>query len=117
VWQNINTLQNTLNDGLLDCVLTGKNTTQLKNILQERFNVSYSGADSIVRTEMAHIQTQAAKQRYIDAGIQEVEILADKDERQCKICGKLHKTRYPAGAQVPIPAHPRCRCCIVPVVI
>lgn len=116
VWTNINTLQNTLNDGLLDCVITGKNTTQLKNILQERFNVSYNNADSIVRTEMAHIQTEAAKQRYMDAGIDMVEILADKDERRCKICGKLHKTRYPVGAQVPIPAHPRCRCCIVPVV-
>lgn len=116
VWGNISRLQETLNEGLLDCVVTGKKTTQLKNILQERFGVSYSGADMIVRTEMAHIQTQAAKQRYTDAGIEQVEILADKDERQCEICGKLHGQRFPIGVQVPIPAHPRCRCCIVPVV-
>ena len=41
---------------------------------------------------------------------------ADEDERRCEVCGKLHKKRYPVGANIPIPAHPRCRCCIVPVV-
>jgi SPP1 gp7 family putative phage head morphogenesis protein len=97
-------------------VATGKKTTELKNILQERFNVSYTNADMIARTELAHVQTEAAKQRYKDYGIQEVEVWADEDERRCDVCGELHEKRYPAGAHVPIPAHPRCRCCIVPVV-
>ncbi len=87
-----------------------------KKLLQERFNVSYNRADSIVRTEMAHIQTQAAKQRYADAGLEEVEVWADKDERRCDVCGKLHQKRFPIGANMPIPAHPRCRWCILPVV-
>lgn len=116
IWKNTDLLQQELNDNLIDCVLTGKKTTELKNILQERFNVSYNRADSIVRTEMAHIQTQAAKQRYEDSGIREVEVWADEDERRCDVCGKLHEKRFPIGAQMPIPAHPRCRCCIVPVV-
>ena len=116
IWSNTEQLLQTLNDGLIECVVSGKKTTQLKNILQERFGVSYSRADALVRTEMAHIQTQAATQRYKDYGIQEVEIWADQDERRCDICGDLHQKRYPVGAQVPIPAHPRCRCCVVPVV-
>ena len=116
IWHNTERLLETLNDGLIECVVSGKKTTELKNILQERFGVSYSRADALVRTEMAHIQTQAATQRYKDYGIQEVEIWADQDERRCDICGDLHQKRYPVGAQVPIPAHPRCRCCVVPVV-
>ncbi len=116
LWGNTEHLLQTLNDGLIECVVSGKKTTQLKNILQERFGVSYSRADALVRTEMAHIQTQAATQRYKDYGIQEVEIWADEDERRCDICGELHQKRYPIGANVPIPAHPRCRCCVVPVV-
>ena len=91
-------------------------STELKNQLQEQFGVSYRRADSIARTEIAHIQTQAAQQRYTDYGIQEVEIWADEDERRCPECGQLHQKRYPVGAAVPIPAHPNCRCCIVPVV-
>ena len=116
IWTNTARLQETLNENLIYCVTTGKKTTELKNILQERFAVSYSAADSIVRTEMAHIQTEAAKQRYKDSGIELVEIWADEDERRCEICGKLHEKKYPIGAAVPIPAHPRCRCCIIPVV-
>ena len=65
---------------------------------------------------MAHIQTQAARKRYEDAGITEVEVWADKDERQCDVCAKLHKKRFPIQGAMPIPAHPRCRCTIIPVV-
>ena len=116
IWENTEHLAATLNEELIACVATGKKTTDLKNMLQERFNVSYGRADALARTELAHIQTQAAKKRYTDYGIQEVEIWADADERRCEVCGDLHQKRYPVGAHVPIPAHPRCRCCIVPVV-
>lgn len=116
IWDNTELLAETLNNELIHCVAAGKKTTELKNLLQEGFGVSYSRADALVRTEIAHIQTQAAKQRYEDYGLQEVEIWADEDERRCEVCGKLHQKKYPIGAQVPIPAHPRCRCCIVPVI-
>ena len=116
IWDNTEKLVETLNENLIYCVATGKKTTELKNLLQERFNVSYSQADSVVRTEIAHIQTQAAKKRYEDYGIQMVEVWADEDERRCDVCGKLHQKMYPIGANVPIPAHPRCRCCILPVI-
>lgn len=116
IWENTELLAETLNEELIHCVATGKKTTELKKILQERFAVSYNRADMLVRTELAHIQTQAAHKRYEDYGIQEVEIWADEDERRCDVCGKLHEKRYPMGAAVPIPAHPNCRCCIVPVV-
>lgn len=116
VWTNIEKLTETLNEELISCVASGKTTSDLKKKLMERFSVSYSNADMIARTELAHIQTEAAKKRYEDYGIQKVQIWADKDERRCDVCGKLHEKIYPAGAQVPIPAHPRCRCCIVPVI-
>ena len=116
VWGNTALLQQELNDNLIECLLAGRKTSELKQKLQERFNVSYNRADSIVRTEIAHIQTQAAKQRYEDAGVKEVEVWADEDERRCDVCGKLHQKRFPVGANMPIPAHPRCRCCIIPVV-
>lgn len=116
VWDNIESLVETLNDNLIHCVITGKKTSELKKLLQDRFSVSYSRADAVVRTEMSHIQNQAAQKRYEDYGIQEFEVWADKDERRCDVCGKLHQTKYPMGAKVPIPAHPRCRCSIIPVV-
>ena len=116
IWGNTEYLIETLNDELANCLVTGKKTTDLKNMLQERFGVSYYQANTLARTEIAHIQTQAAKQRYEDYGITEVQIWADEDERRCPDCGKLHQKRYPIGAAVPIPRHPNCRCCIVPVI-
>lgn len=116
IWENTNRLQQTLNDELIHIVAAGKQPRELKEILQQRFNVSYSRADALVRTEVAHIQNQAAQKRYQDYGMEEVEIWADADERRCELCGKLHKTRYPINAKLPIPAHPRCRCSILPVI-
>ena len=116
IWLNTDLLMETLNQELITCVATGKKTTDLKNLLQERFAVSYSNADMLVRTELAHIQTQAAQQRYRDYGLKEVEVWVDEDERTCPICAKHEGERYPINAQMPIPFHPRCRCCMIPVI-
>lgn len=116
VWDNTARLLETLNDGLLDCVITGKKTSELKKVLQERFGVSYRRADTLARTELAHIQTEAAKRRYEDYGIGQVQFWADPDERTCPDCGKLHKKLYPVGAAVPLPLHPNCRCTLLPVI-
>lgn len=116
IWKNTEKLQQALNDELINCVLTGADDKYLRQMLMSEFKVSYGRADSLIRTEMAHIQTKAAQKRYEDLGIQEVEIWADEDERRCEVCGKLHKTRYPVGAVMPIPSHTNCRCCIIPVI-
>ena len=116
IWKNTEELQQALNDGLIECVVTGKKTSDLKAALIERFNVSYNRADALVRTEMAHIQTQAAQQRYKDYGIKEVEVFVDEDERTCPVCAKHEGERYGINERMPVPFHPRCRCCMIPVI-
>lgn len=123
IWDNIDRLQETLNQGLIDCVVSGKKPTELKKQLQERFGVSYSRADTLVRTEYNHIQTQAAKQRYEDYGLKEYEILGNDDDtcgNHSVDCHKMDGKRFlysemSPGHNAP-PFHPNCRCCIVPVV-
>ena len=116
IWKNTEQLRQALNEGLVDCIVSGAPSSRLKSRLMDEFNVSFSKADNIVRTEMCHIQAEAAKKRYEDAGITKVKVWADKDERRCDICGKLHNQVFDINAQLPIPAHPRCRCRILPVV-
>ena len=123
IWENTARLQETLNEGLIECVVTGKKPTELRAKLQERFGVSYSRADTLIRTEMAHIQTQAAKQRYEDYGLTEYEILGNDDDScgnhgvDCHaLNGKKFKyVEMVTGKNAP-PFHPNCKCCIVPVV-
>ena len=116
IWGNTERLAETLNEQLVNIVASGSKSDDLKRILQNEFNVSFSRADALVRTEIAHVQTQAAKQRYKDYGIGKVQIWADEDERRCPECGKLHMKIYNIGEDVPIPRHPRCRCTIIPVI-
>lgn len=116
VWENTERLAQTLNDELIHIVATGKKNTDLKNVLQERFNVSYHRAETLVRTEVAHIQTEAAKKRYQDYGVQYVEVLVDPDDRTCKLCKALQGKKFPVNATPPLPVHPNERCCLVPVI-
>lgn len=116
VWQNTSQLADMLNEQLVLCVVQGKKPTELKQMLQDQFNVSYHNADMLVRTELAHIQTQAAQQRYKDYGLELVEVWVDEDERTCPICAKYEGKKYPVNAQMPVPFHPRCRCCMIPVI-
>ena len=74
VWKNVNHLVETLNDNMINCVVTGKKTTQLRDLLMHRFKVSRSQANALVRTELAHIETEAAKQRYEDCAVPQSEI-------------------------------------------
>lgn len=116
VWDNTERLAQTLNEELIHIVATGKKNTDLKNILQERFNVSYHRAETLVRTEVAHIQTEAAKKRYEDYGIEYVEVLVDPDERTCELCKALQGKRWKTTEAPPLPVHPNERCCLVPVI-
>lgn len=116
IWGNTTKLIETLNEELVNCVVTGKKTSQLKKVLQQRFNVSYHQANTLATTELAHVQTLAAQQRYKDYGITEYEFFADKDERTCEVCGKLHGQKFPINSTPKIPQHPLCRCCLLPVV-
>lgn len=116
IWHNTERLAQTLNEELVNCVVTGKKTTELKKVLQERFNISYRRADTLVRTELAHIQTVAAQKRYQDYGIKEVEVLVDIDHRTCDDCKAISGKKFPINQAPILPLHPNGRCCLVPVI-
>lgn len=116
VWTNTDKLQQALNEGLIEIVVSGNQTGELKKRLIREFNVAYNRADALVRTELAHIQTQAAQQRYKDYGIEQVEVWVDEDERTCPVCAKHEGEKHNVNGQMPVPFHPRCRCCMVPVI-
>ena len=120
IWKNLDYLRQTLEEGLIECAVTGKKTSELKKRLMERFNVTYNQAENIVRTEMAHVETQAALDKYKASGTQKVRIIVDPDERTCDICAKKDDELVDISIANPgkncPPFHPRCRCAIAAVV-
>lgn len=116
IWEHTERLTQTLNDNLVHCVAAGKKPTELIRLLEERFEVSHSQAKTLVRTEVAHIQTEAAKKRYSDYGIKFVEFSAIHDSRTCEQCKALDGKIYPVNAAPILPVHPNGRCDILPVI-
>lgn len=94
VWNNMSQLVQELNEGLVNIAVTGKGTKEFTKYLMERFNVSYNRAKAVVVTEMTHIQTQAAKDRYEGYGIEEFEFLDTEDEKTCDKCSALNGKRF-----------------------
>ena len=123
VWGNTEALKAALQEGLIECVVTGKKASDLKKRLQDEFGASYRQADMLVRTEMQHIQTTAAKQRYEDDGITKYEFLGREETHGCSHSPSCHDLDgqvfymkdMKIGKNAP-PIHPNCRCSIVPVV-
>jgi len=99
----------------------------------ERFGFDRKRAKLIASTEVTRAIAIGQHQAFIESGVEVMQWRTARDERVCPICGKLHRQdvgiydrfsgalpddmqqRYKTTFQLP-PAHPRCRCWIVPVV-
>lgn len=115
VWENTAHLQQSLEEGLSKAFIVGAKGSDLKKDLIESFGVSYNQADRLVRTEMAHIETVAAKERYKDSGIKKIRVLIEADA--CDECEKMRDQEYSVEvADELVPLHPNCRCCVVPII-
>lgn len=117
---NMAKLQSTLEKGMMDCVARGASKDELVKTLTERFDVSFSEADRLARTELTYLQNQATVEGYKKAGVEEYQYLATDDSRTSKICrsidGEIFKIdEMVVGVNFP-PLHANCRCSTIPVI-
>ena len=120
VSKSMTQLYNTLERGMNDCVLRGASKDELVKTLQQRFNVSYSQANRLARTELTYIQNQATKDSYIKAGVEEYQYFAELDSRTSDLCEELNGKRFKVnsavvGVNYP-PLHPNCRSTVLAVI-
>jgi len=101
-------------------MLSGFATEQ---ITQEQLAESIMGASGIygpnraqliARTEVTHMFAQGNRTAFAARGVERVTWRTKADELVCPICGPLDGQQFPVdGSEVP-PAHPGCRCWVVP---
>lgn len=115
IWNNTDKLSQRIEAAAVDCVTGGKSTDRCTKQIMQEFNIGFSNASRVVRTELAHIMNQGAIDTYKEAGCTEVEWYGTPDERQCDICGEMHEKKYPID-KAPTVAHPNCRCTLLPVI-
>ena len=116
IWTSEIRLKSKLQEVLMECVLKGYNASKASKILQEEFGVSRSNANRLARTELAHIETVAAQDRYKEYGITKWQVLVSEDEKTCPSCASMEGAIFPIDSTPPVPFHPNCRCCMIPVV-
>lgn len=75
-----------------------------------------SNSELIAWTELARVQAAAADDTYRQAQVGEVIWASAEDDRVCPTCdARETASPYELDAAPDVPAHPRCRCVVVPV--
>ncbi len=100
---------------LTDGILKGEGAQAVAKRIDGVIDDGIVRARLIARTEVMYAYNTAAQERYRAAGIAEVEWLTAYDERVCDLCASRNGKRYKIG-EVECPAHPDCRCVLLPVV-
>lgn len=114
IWGNANDFNSRVMTDIEELILGGKGPDKLKKKLIEDYSIKFHEADRLIRTEASHAYNSAALQSYVDAGLAEVDFLAESD--CCELCEPYRKKRFPIDDVPVIPVHPNCRCTYLPVV-
>lgn len=104
-----------LTRNLIDGMTAGEGARVLARRIEDDMAMPRQRAELIARTETMRAFNDTSKEQYARYGIERVEWLATPDERTCSVCGALHGRQWDIGKAPQCPAHPRCRCVILPV--
>ena len=116
IWANMSELHDELSTILTNGIIQGINPREMTSRLTERFQVSESDAERLLRTEMARVQTETQRQSFQMAGF-EYYVFISLEGRACPVCAALDTGEpipledFMPGETAP-PVHPNCRCSV-----
>lgn len=116
IWRNNQVIGDRVNNDIARLLYNGASPEDIKRALAADFNISYNSADRLIRTETSKFYNAATVDSYKDAGVVEVEWLTEEDDRNCDECGSRDGKKYNIQNPPSIPAHPNCRCVLLPVI-
>jgi SPP1 gp7 family putative phage head morphogenesis protein len=94
-------------------LVQGWGPRKVARALRSELGVTASKAETIARTEVMSAYNSAAKTRYKKGGIEYGQWMATGSDRLCPVCADRNMRVYKLE-DIVIPAHPRCRCMVVP---
>jgi len=118
IWGQGNKLANSLGTVMQDQFIRQQHLSSTIKEMQHRFDVKFSDAERLVRTESSYISNEANKMAMEDAGLTKYQFVSADDERTSDICndldGKIFNiSEAEAGTNYP-PMHPNCRSTTIP---
>lgn len=114
LWRNKQALLFNTREIITQGLIQGKSVGTMSSALSAKMGQSYKNAERLIRTETAHIHSEADKAAYNEAGVEEYEYMATLDARTCETCGALDGKVFKVkdakpGVNYP-PMHPNDRC-------
>lgn len=116
IWKNKLQLINSLKSELTNGIIQGKSIYSVANDVDNRINVGRSQTQRLVRTEYMHALNQGQIESYRSKGYAKLKWVATMDSKTSEICRKRNGKEYDIDDLPDIPAHPNCRCTLVPVI-
>lgn len=102
---------------LTDGVLSGEGIPDLtKRLVSVIDDVSIPRARTIARTEVMYASNKGIRKNWETMGFSKFSWKTHHDERTCDICGPLDGKIIPDEQPDDPPAHPNCRCIMLPVI-
>ncbi len=94
-----------------------ENKESFRNAGSKVFTKAQYRMEMIARTEVLRAHNQGRIKFHREVGVQRLEWMTMEDERTCPVCGGLDGKQFDIDKFPSIPAHPRCRCCALPIVM
>ncbi|MDD4372248.1 MAG: minor capsid protein [Anaerostipes sp.] len=114
VWAHQGMLKSELDKLLQEGLIQGKHPRVLARHLENRFGVSKSNTERLMRTELARVQTEAQKQSFEKNGFTKYQFLAIGSA--CGVCKAIDGKHFDVKDMMPgenaPPMHPNCRCSV-----
>lgn len=119
LWSHQEALKTEIGRQLMSGLIAGKSSRDMAREIRKIFGGSLQNAQRLMVTELARVQTEAARQSMEANGNTEYEYMATGPHPcpECmKLDGKVFKIReMQVGVNAP-PLHPSCHCCTAPYV-
>ena len=117
IWKDKDRLLGAIEEGLNECLVRGDSKDKFVEQLMNDFNTGYYNANRLARTEIIRTMNQSTLDRYNQAGITKVKVVAPIDERTCDRCRKLNGKIFDIDKikTSDYMLHPNCRATIVPL--
>lgn len=117
IWDDCTLLANRIRSDVQKAMIQGTSTEKLARQIKKDFGSSAYQAQRLINTEVARAVTTAQDEAYRNSGVVSMVMWsATLEDNTCDVCAGYDGQYFALDNHPALPAHPGCRCAIVPVV-
>ena len=117
IWDDCTALANRVKQDVQKAMIQGSSTEKLARQIKKDFGSTAYQAKRLINTEVARAVTEAQDEAYKNSGVVGMVMWnATLEANTCEECAGYDGMYFPVGDHPSLPAHPNCRCTLVPVV-